>query len=111
VRASTSSQITASAGDPVAASTARLASVEIVESTESIEIEPARSSPSRRSWSTTTLTSSRATSQPDEVHDCGRPLQDFEHARRFIPWHDKARMDHPRFGDSMHDGDRRFDRA
>lgn len=63
VRASTSSQITASAGEPAEASAARRASGEITKSTESIEIEPPRPRPDRRSWLTTTLTSSRAMSQ------------------------------------------------
>jgi hypothetical protein len=46
VRASTSSQMTASAGAPAAAPAARVAPAESDDSTVSIEMEPSRSTPS-----------------------------------------------------------------
>jgi hypothetical protein len=63
VRASTSSQTTASDGAPLAAFSARIAASEISESTSSIAIEPSCSIPNSFRSPTTTLASSRATSQ------------------------------------------------
>ncbi len=60
---STVSQTTASAGEPTAACSARRAASETSEEMGSITIDPVRSSPSSRSSATTTLASSRATSQ------------------------------------------------
>ena len=63
VRDSTSSQTTASPGFPSAARSACLAADEIVESIFSIAIEPSVSTSSSRRSETSTLVSSRATSQ------------------------------------------------
>ena len=63
VRASTSSQTTASEGMPRAACSARFAVSEICESICSSAIEPSRATPSSLRSSMTTLASSRATSQ------------------------------------------------
>ena len=63
VRDSTSSQTTASPGLPSAARPAASAAAEIVESICSIAIEPSTSTSSSRRSETTTLASSRATSQ------------------------------------------------
>jgi hypothetical protein len=63
VRASTSSQTTASEGIPEAARSARSAASEIWESMSSIEIDPSSWIPSSFRSLTITLASSRATSQ------------------------------------------------
>ena len=60
---STVSHTTASAGEPTADSSARRAASETIEEMGSSTIDPSRSSPSSRSVATTTLASSRATSQ------------------------------------------------
>ena len=63
VRASTSSQTTASDGAPFAAISARSAASEIWESMSSIAIDPSSGMPSSFRSETITLASSRATSQ------------------------------------------------